>query len=356
MADGASSGLFWPRPGLHVDGAERPALAAGLLALTISESVTGLYRCEALFGNWNPSASTDGFVYFDRRLLEFGKSFQVRFNDASLFDGRIMALEGRFPQGTPPQIVVLAEDRLQDLRMTRRTRSFAQMGDADVFRQIATDHGLSAQIDVSGPTFEALTQVNQSDLAFLRERARGLDAELWVDGSTLHVQPRARRRSASLQLTLGDRLREFTVSADLAGQRTSLLAHGWDVAAKQALRAEATSSAISGELNGDDSGASILASALGNRVESLAHSLPLSSTEASAHAEAMFRAGARRFVVGRGVAETDPQLRVGAQAELKGLGVLFSGKYYVSQVRHVFDTMNGIRTEFTGERPGIGRP
>jgi phage protein D len=274
----------------------------------------------------------------------------------ALFDGRIMALEGRFPQGTPPQIAVLADDRLQDLRMTRRTRTFAQMSDADVFRQIATDHSLSTQIDVTGPTYEALTQVNQSDLAFLRERARGLDAELWVEGSALHVQPRTRRATQTLELTLGGRLREFSVTADLAGQRTSLLAHGWDVAAKSALRVEATSSAISGELHGEDSGASILASALGNRVESTAHTLPLSSTETQAHAEAMFRAGARRFVVGRGVAETDPQLRVGAQVDLKGLGPLFSGKYYLSQAKHVFDGVHGIRTEFTGERPGIGRP
>ena len=355
MADGSSTGMFWPRPSLHVDGQERPVLAAALLGITVNESVCGLYRCEATFGNWNPATSTDGFVYFDRQLLDFGKSFQVRFNDEILFDGRIMAIEGRFPQGTPPQITVLAEDRLQDLRMTRRTRSFAQMSDADVFRQIASDHGLTAQIDVSGSSCEVITQVNQSDLAFLRERARALDAELWVEDRTLYVQPRTRRGANTLELTFSSRLREFSVTADLAGQRTSILAHGWDVAGKSALRAEATSTAISGELNGDASGVSILANAIGNREESIAHSLPMSSTEVQAHAEALFRANARRFVVGHGVAETDPKLRVGARVDLKGLGALFSGKYYVSQVRHVFDGTLGIRTEFTGERPGISQ-
>lgn len=352
----SAAGLIWPRPSLWVNGAEQPALAAGLMVMSIRENVTGLYRCEALFGNWNPGSSSDGFTYFDRRLLEFGKSFQVRHNDTALFDGRIMALEGRFPQGMPPQIVVLAEDRLQDLRMTRRTRSFAQMGDADVFRQLASDHGLSAQIDVSGPTCEAITQVNQSDLAFLRERARGLDAEIWVDGSTLHVQPRSGRYSTPLQLNYGDHLREFTVTADLAGQRTSLVAHGWDIAAKSALRSQADAAAIANELNGDSSGAAILSATIGDRVESVAHSLPMSSTEVQAHAEAMFRATARRFVIGRGVAETNTRLRVGAQVDLQGLGVLFSGRYYVSQVHHVFDGTSGIRTEFTGERAGIGQP
>jgi phage protein D len=327
-----------------------------LLGLSISESVAGLYRGEALFGNWNPAVSTNGFVYFDRKLLEFGKSFEVLFNDTLLFKGRIMGLEGRFPQNTPPQIMILAEDRLQDLRMTRRTRSFAQMSDADVFRRIATDHGLTVQTDVSGASYEALTQVNQSDLAFMRERARGLDAELWVDGSTLHIQSRRGRQNRTLQLTFGDRLREFVVTADLAGQRTSVYAQGWDVAAKSALRAEAGVSAISGELNGDKSGVSILASALGNRAESVVHTVPLSSAEAQAQADALMRASARRFVVGRGVSETDPQLRVGTQVDLRGLGPLFEGKYYVSQIRHVFDNANGIRTEFTGERPGIGQP
>jgi phage protein D len=322
MADGSTGGLVWSRPALNVGGADQPALAAGLLGLTVTETVTGLFRCEALFGNWNPAAAADGYPYFDRQLLDFGKTFQVLVNGASIFDGHITALEGRFPQSAPPQITVLAEDRLQAMRMTRRTRCFAQMSDADVFRQIASDHGLSAQVDVSGPSHEVL----------------------------------ARRNVGTLQLSLGSRLREFSVIADLAGQRTSVFAHGWDVSSKSALREHVDDSAIRGELNGDDGGAGVLSSAFGERAEALAHTVPVTSVEARAHAEAMFRAGARRFVVGRGVAETDPKLRVGGYVDLKGLGALFNGKYYVSQVRHVFDGANGIRTEFTGERPGIGRP
>ena len=54
-------------------------------------------------------------------------------------------------------------------------------------------------------------------------------------------------------------------------------------------------------------------------------------------AEAFFKASARRFVVGRGVAETDSRLRVGSYVDLQGLGPLFSGKYYLSEVRHRFD-------------------
>jgi hypothetical protein len=65
---------------------------------------------------------------------------------------------------------------------------------------------------------------------------------------------------------------------------------------------------------------------------------------------------ARRFVVGHGTAETSSDLRVGSYVDLKGLGPLFSGKYYLSEVRHLFDNRNGLRSEFTAERPGLGQP
>ena len=77
---------------------------------------------------------------------------------------------------------MLAEDRFQDLRMVRRSRTFEDVSDRDVIEQIAGEHGLTTDVDLDGPTYRVLAQVNQSDLAFLRERARAVDAELWLDG------------------------------------------------------------------------------------------------------------------------------------------------------------------------------
>jgi phage protein D len=156
-------------------------------------------------------------------------------------------------------------------------------------------------------------------------------------------------------MTYGNALREFCVLADLAQQRTSVTVSGWDVASKSEMTHEATAAILSGELNGDSSGVSILSSAFGTRKEALVHTVPLSSQEAQAAAEAFFRASARRFVVGRGVAEADSRLRVGSYVDLQGLGPLFNGKYYLSEVRHRFDGVKGMRTEFTAERPGIGQ-
>jgi uncharacterized protein len=344
------------RPTFTVGGQDNAPLADGLLELLIVENTRGLYRCEATFGNWGPAGGGTDYLYFDRQTFDFGKTFQVKLGADLLFDGLITALEARYPEDSPPELKVLAEDRFQDLRMTRRTVTYANVSDADVINQIASHHGLTPSVNVQGPTYKVLAQVNQSDLAFLRERCRTIDAELWMSGNTLNAQSRSARASAeALTLGKGHELRSISVIADLADQRSAVKVSGWDVSSKSALAHEAADSVIQGELEGGTSGASILASALGVRREAVVHGVPLSSREAQARAETFFKLSARRFVVSHGVAETDAKLRVGVRVDLQGLGGLFSGKYYVSEVKHLFDGAKGLRTEFVGERPGLGR-
>jgi phage protein D len=345
------------RPVIQVDGQDRSELGLGLLDMAVSEDTDGLYSAEATFGNWGQAGNSVSFLYFDRRVLEFGKGFVIKFNGKTLFDGRIVGLEGDFPEGAPPRITVLADDRLQDLRMTRRTRSWASSSDADVLQAIANDHGMSPQIDLSGPTHAALAQVNQSDLAFARERARAAGGELWVEGTTFTAKARsARAGSNPPELVHGRNLRAFRVTADLAHQRTKVTVSGWDVSAKDGVKHDATDSLLGSEVDGGDSGPSVLRSALGDRVDTIVHAGARDASVAEGAANAYFRGISRRFVVGHGTAEGSPELRVGRKVELKGVGPLFNGKYVLVRTRHTFSARGGYRTEFTVERPALGKP
>ena len=194
--NGAAPTVYYAsRPRLRLDGELMQELGESLLqSLFVEESTLGLFRCEASFINWGPKDGQVGYLFFDRRTLDFGKTLAVEFGPPGeagpVFAGRISGLEASFPSGRPPEFLILAEDRFQDLRMERRTRTFEDMTDADVIRQVASQHGLSAQVDVDGPTYRLLAQLNQSDLAFLRERAAAVDAELWLDDRTIYVQAR----------------------------------------------------------------------------------------------------------------------------------------------------------------------
>ncbi len=351
----ATTGLDSARPKIFVGGEENTSLVGGLNYLLIVEKTNGLYRCEAKFGNWGPKDGKTDFLYFDRQTLDFGKDFQVKIATDEIFNGKITALEANFPEAQSPEITVLAEDALQNLRMTRRTRTFEDVTDSDIFNKIAGEYSLTASIDVSSPTYKVVAQVNQSDLAFLRERARAIDAEIWIKDKTLNVKTRSKRGQDKLSLKYGGQMREFCVLADLANQRTSVVASGWDVSAKDAIKHEAKDTVISNEVGSDTSGVSILKKAFGDRKESLVHTVPLTSQDAQYAAESFMKTSARQFVVGRGIAEPDAKLRVGAFVELDGLGKLFNGKYYVAEIAHIFDNANGFRTEFRAERTGIGQ-
>ncbi len=360
MPETTAARAFFPaRPAISVDGVRDPGLESGLLSLSVHESSDGLYRCESTFTNWGSGNGSVGFLYFDRTLLDFGKTLRVEMGDADaaaqIFEGRITALEGRFPQQSPPELLVLAEDRMQDLRMVRKSRSFEQISFSDLVSQIAGEHGLQSQVAVSGPSFSLITQLNLSDLAFLRDCARRVDAELWLRDGTLHAATRGRRASGDpLTLTYGRRLREFAVNADLAGQRTALVTSGWDVAAKEGLEHRADNQALGSELLGTTGGGEILQQQFGERVERIVHEVPLDADEARAFAEAAYRQRARRFLCGHGRCEGDGRIRVGTQLRLEGLGPLFSGRYYVTEANHSYDVHHGYQTAFRVERAGIG--
>lgn len=359
MGEQATSNAFHSsRPNLALDGVTDPALGLGLGSLVVSENTDGLYCCEATFGNWGTLDGCTGFLYFDRQILDFGRALSVEVGDCNapmaIFSGRITAIEGRYPLQSPPEILILAEDRLQDLRMVRRSRSFDNKSVGDIISSIAAEHELNAEVDVTGPRYPVLTQVNQSDLAFIRQCARDVDAEIWIENDTLHAQHRARRRADAITLSFGHRLFEFSVSADLAQQRSSLVVSGWDVDRKEGITHRADDSILRAELNGDTSGGRLLSEIFGQRVDSVVHQVPFSKLEAQHTAEAAYRRMARRFLSGQGLAEGDGRLRAGTHVQLEGLGPLFNGTYYVSEVTHMFDQQNGYRTSFQVERPGLG--
>jgi phage protein D len=353
----ATRALYSARPVVQVDGKDSAALSDRVLSLTVTETSEGMCRCELVAGNWGADAG-DGYVYNDRSTVDFGTRLAVRMGDGvragTVFDGLVTGIEAHYPQDRAPEIVFLAEDRLQELRMTRRTRSFEEASDDDVIGDIVRAHGLTAVIDVSGPTHHHVAQANQSDLAFIRERARLVDADLWIEGSTVHVASRGRRGREGLTLTYNADLREVSVLADLAQQRSTVVVAGWDVAAKEAIAAAAGRSAVQAELDGDTAGIDLLEQALAARTDTIVHTSPGTSAAAQAQADMALRTSARRFVTATGLAEGDARLGAGTRVQFAGLGAGFNGKYTVVEVEHTFDGRRGYQTRFRAERPGLG--
>lgn len=350
-------------PVFTVAGAVQGVLARDCVHLEIEETTAGLRSLVARFvaRGPDPDGRAEQDLYLDGQIIDFGAAIEVALGPADaqrvLFEGAISAIQVCHREAAPPEVQVHAEDRCMDLRMTRRSRTWEQVTDGDVAQGIAAEHGLSAEVDVDGPTHDRLQQWNQSDLAFLRERARRLQADVWVLDGTLHFKARDRRGGPELTLVSGNDLVEVSVCADLAHQRTAVHVSGYDASARSRIDESADDAVVQAEISGGRTGPAVLAQAFGERISHRTRAVPLNTAEARAWAEAEMRRRARAFVTARGTTSGTPDLVVGSTLTLDSVGRPFDGPaYYVTHVCHSYDLTQGHRTWFEAERATVNTP
>ncbi len=349
-------------PEIRVGGQANAQLGRDLARLCVEEDIEGMKRLHFALIALGPQAgeTTEQLNWLDGRVLDFGTELEVAMGPSdsrtTVFRGKLSGLELDLQQGRTPELVCHAEDRLMALRMTRRLKTYENVSDADLVRDIAGRHGLGADVAADGPTYREVQQWNQSDLAFLRERARRLAADLWVQDDTLHLASRDRRQGSRVTLIQGNNLIEARVAADLAHQRSKVVHSGYDDAAKDRIDEEAGADAVTAEAQGNRHGVDVLGDALGADLDSYrVRDVPLDGEQATSLARAAMLTRARRFVTVRGVAGGTPDLGVGSLLRLERVGSLFEGDgYYVTRVRHAFDLTRGYQTHFEAERPWIG--
>ncbi|HEY2959219.1 MAG TPA: contractile injection system protein, VgrG/Pvc8 family [Actinomycetota bacterium] len=346
-------------PVFTIDGELVRDLARDCVRLEVCEGVEGLRTMQAWFmavGREAPGPP-DPLLHLDGRTIDLGRTVQVSLGPDGIqrrvFEGVVSAVELSFRDGQAV-LVVLAEDQLMRLRMTRRMRSYTNTTDAGIARALADEHGLDADAVADGPTYDVVQQLNQSDLAFLRERARLVQAELWCSGRTLHFRTRDQREGTTITLVQGNHLLSARLRADLAAQRDTVVVTGYDATRQRPIDRRAGPEAIEAEVTGGRNGPRLVATALGTSTTFRVREVALNTDEAAAWARAEMLRRGRRFVTAEGTTRGSPDMVVGSRLRLELVGAPFEGPgYYVTHVEHSFDAVNGFRTRFEAERPTL---
>jgi phage protein D len=347
-------------PVFKIDGDVKGALARDISTLEIDEATDGLrtMRLRVIAVGPREGATEEELLYLDGADVDFGKEIEVSIgppdDERIVFKGKISAIEAAFTAGDDPHVMLFAEDSLMRLRMTRRCKTYENMTDADIASAIASENGLTGDVAADGPTYKVVQQWNQSDLAFLRERARLVQAEVWLENTSLCFKTRGNRTGTSITLTQGNHLLDVQVRADLAHQRTSVKVSGYDASQRDKVDEEAQGDVVQSEISGGRTGPSILSQALGDRPTYRVRNVPLISGEAQAWAKAEMLRRARGFVTVAGTTDGSPDMQVGSKLTLDNIGKPFSGTgYYVTRLRHTYDLDHGHRTHFEAERATV---
>ena len=111
-----------------------------------------------------------------------------------IFKGLISGVELVMDGADAPQLIVLAEDKLQLARLARRTKLYEQSTLEDLVNEIASAHGLQVvAADLSFDLPQEL-QANETDLGFLRRICARFDVDFQIVGDEMHISPRALAR------------------------------------------------------------------------------------------------------------------------------------------------------------------
>lgn len=346
-----------PRPIITVDGQRFTKIDELLLAFDLREQEGGLASLELRFSNWASDADGGaGYAFEDEAAIHLGSTLVVSGGDLAdsqeLFRGIVTGLEAEFTDTAPPELLILAEDRLQLARQARRTEIYEQMSVADVVTRIAQRLSLQPQITGLSDSTGLWVQLNESDLAFLRRLLRQYDAEVQIVADRLEAMPISEIRRQSIELSLGRDLRSVRFIADLAHQVTEVTSGGWN-----ATSGETVSGSAQGQALGPGSGrrgSAILADFLSERSEHVGHIAVTSDGEAQALADAVFDRRARSFVTAEGTASGHPAIRVGCHLRLGGVGPRFTNTYAIVSTHHRFDLREGYMTDFVATSAFLG--
>ena len=332
----------------------------------------------------------------DGRILAFtfedteGKADQVSIQldnfDLSLFDredlagGAVLEVSWGYPgHMAPPRRVVVRrlkgfttltlEGRATSVLMDReaKTRAWESMSRSEIARAIAEEHGYQgSQIDVedTGEALDVVNQVAETDARFLRRLAGREELEFYVDDGGFHFHQRRHSDAPTHVFTWyadperGDVL-SIHVDSELGRRTGRVTVRGRDPLTRSTLEAIANNDSAERqtlaevvEVVDPETGTTTLQTR--NATASVRPTSATTATRAEAEAQARFRRAERGTVKLSMQVVGDPSLRAKTVVEVRGISGLLSGKYYLTDVKHLISS-SGYVCELKLTRDGSGQ-
>jgi len=290
----------------------------------------------------------------DDQLFALGNEVDIRLgyaNDlATVIVGELTGLEPEFACDRPPSLTLRGYDRRHRLQRGRHTRTFTQLKDSDIASQMASEVGLTAEVQDSQVTHDYLLQTNQTNLAFLKERASLIQYEVVVENKTLFFCPVGNADGSALTLTLDNDLLTFSPRLSSMQQVNQVVVQGWNLQEKEPFTGQSAAGDEVSTMGGQTSGSRLTDQAFGTAVAQVVDVPVMTQAEVDQVAKAYLNRSVLHFIEGDGSCWGRTDLKPGQVITLEGLGQRFSGQYYVTAVTHRYRSDRGYVNQFRVRR------
>ena len=289
----------------------------------------------------------------DQDILPIGAEVEIlmgmRESPATVFKGEVTAQELELEGEQPPLLIVRGYDKRHRLQRGRITKTFLNVKDSDVVRQIASEASLSATVEETQQVYTYLLQNNQTNWEYLQMLAARNGYETGVDGSTLYFRKPTTDAAPVVEAKLWLNVVRLSARLTSAGQVQDVSVRGWDPKEKKALVGAGTRSDAPHWV--PDSLRSAINAApakFGGGGKMLITDHPVvSQAEADSVAKTAMSDMAGNSVLVDAELSGDPVLKPGKKIKLSSLGTRFSGEYFLSTVTHKIDHQHRYLTQIT---------
>jgi Rhs element Vgr protein len=239
--------------------------------------------------------------------------------------------------GSQSYLRVECKDAAYKLTLGRSNQYFYNQSDPEIIAQIARGRGLQTDTDSSRLRHAEMVQYNCSDWDFILSRADAIGMMVYTQRGKLAVKAPSFSQQPALEVRYGATILELDAELDGRYQYSDVESTAWDSANQQMIQYNARGSAASSP--GDLSSAS-LALEVGIGTLKQYHGGQLKGEELQAWSSAERQRSQLAKVRGRVRIQGFSAIEPGDLLDLGGLGERFSGKAFVSAVRHELNTQN----------------
>jgi len=298
--------------------------------------------------------------WVDDALLDIGKQVEISLKAAEeaggvqgiLIKGEITALEPHFSATGRTTMLVRGYDKSHRLHRGKKTRTFLKMKDSDIASKLASETGLTAQVDATTVTYDFVLQNNQTNIEFLLARAERIGYQVCAAEGKLYFKKGSFSLGEGPKLAYAEGLRSFQPCWTASGQADKVIVNSWDPKGKKAISSEKAPNASLNQGGMTQTGGAKAKSAFRSAETIITDRPVFTPQEATALATGLSDDISREFVQAEGVCRGHPQVKAGWKVTIQKVGTRFSGKYFVTSATHIYNA-DGYHTTFsiTGRQP-----
>jgi len=251
--------------------------------------------------------------------------------EETIFEGIVVRHGIKVSGDNFSRLVIECRDKAAAMTVGRKNANYIDSKDSDVISKLISDNSLTAAVTATTTEHKELVQYYCTDWDFMLSRAEVNGMVVCVEAGEVTVGPPLSDEAATLVVTYGEDMMEFSADLDSRSQLASVESVAWDPATQAVVVVEESNVTVgeSGNITSDD-----LAEVLGLDKFCLQSPAPQESGALTDWAKGQQLKAALARIRGRMKFQGSSLAKVGGMIELAGVGERFNGTVYVSSVEH----------------------